>query len=137
TGQNVRDWLYVEDHARALWTVVTKGKIGEVYNIGGEAERTNIDVVGKICDLVDEMAPSASPRRSLITFVADRPGHDARYAMDIAKIRRDLGWTPRESFETGLRKTVRWYLDNRSWWQAIRDRTYAGERLGLAKGKAT
>lgn len=137
TGQNVRDWLYVEDHARALWTVVTKGKVGEVYNIGGEAERTNIDVVGKICDLVDEMAPSASPRRSLITFVADRPGHDARYAMDIAKIRRDLGWTPRESFETGLRKTVRWYLDNRSWWQAIRDRTYAGERLGLAKDKAT
>lgn len=137
TGQNVRDWLYVEDHARALWTVVTKGKIGEVYDIGGEAERTNIDVVGQICDLVDEMAPSASPRRSLITFVADRPGHDARYAMDIAKIRRDLGWTPRESFETGLRKTVRWYLDNRPWWQAIRDRTYAGERLGLATGKAT
>jgi len=135
TGKNVRDWLYVDDHARALWTVVTKGKPGEVYNIGGEAERTNIDVVGKICDLVDELAPAATPRRSLITFVADRPGHDARYAMDISKISRELGWMPRETFETGLRKTVQWYLANKPWWSKIRAGTYAGQRLGLAGNK--
>jgi dTDP-glucose 4,6-dehydratase len=135
TGANVRDWLYVDDHARALWQVVTRGRIGEVYNIGGEAERTNIEVVNRICDLVDEMAPGPSQRRTLIAFVADRPGHDARYALDIAKIKRELGWSPRESFDTGLRKTVRWYLDNPAWWQAIRARKYAGERLGLAADK--
>ena len=134
-GTNVRDWLYVDDHARALWTVVTKGTPGEVYNIGGEAERTNIDVVGQICDLVDELAPAATPRRKLITFVTDRPGHDARYAMDISKIRRELGWSPRETFNTGLRKTVEWYLANKPWWSKIRAGNYSGERLGLAGAK--
>ncbi|MFC5355639.1 dTDP-glucose 4,6-dehydratase [Azospirillum himalayense] len=131
TGENVRDWLFVEDHARALWTVATRGRTGETYNIGGEAERRNIDVVGQICDLLDEMVPSAAPRRGLIAHVADRPGHDARYAMDITKIGRELGWRPRETFESGLRKTVAWYLENRPWWEDIRNGRYAGERLGL------
>ncbi|WP_353862002.1 dTDP-glucose 4,6-dehydratase [Azospirillum formosense] len=131
-GENVRDWLFVEDHARALWTVVNAGRVGETYNIGGEAEQRNIDVVVRICDLLDEMVPGAAPRRGLITFVSDRPGHDARYAMDITKISGELGWRPRESFESGLRKTVAWYLDNRSWWEDIRSARYAGERLGLA-----
>ncbi|MDX2223554.1 MAG: dTDP-glucose 4,6-dehydratase [Rhodospirillaceae bacterium] len=139
TGQNVRDWLYVDDHARALWQVVTRGRVGEVYNIGGEAERTNISVVQAICDLVDELAPrkpdgAARNSRALITFVADRPGHDARYAMDIAKIRRELSWSPQETFDSGLRKTVRWYLDNTAWWTKIRQGRYAGERLGLVQG---
>jgi dTDP-glucose 4,6-dehydratase len=132
TGENVRDWLYVEDHARALWTVLTRGRLGETYNIGGEAERTNISVVRDICDIVDELAPAAKSRRELITFVTDRPGHDARYAMDITKISDELGWRPRETFETGLRRTVRWYLENRPWWEAIRSGSYRGERLGLA-----
>jgi dTDP-glucose 4,6-dehydratase len=132
TGENVRDWLYVEDHARALWTVLTRGRIGETYNIGGEAERANISVVRDICALVDEFVPAERPRRELIAFVADRPGHDARYAMDISKISAELGWRPRETFETGLRKTVRWYLDNRPWWEAIRSGAYRGERLGLS-----
>ena len=131
TGENVRDWLYVEDHARALWTVMTRGRLGETYNIGGEAERTNISVVRAICDLVDEFVPAAKPRRDLITFVADRPGHDARYAMDITKISTELGWRPQETFESGLRRTVEWYLANRPWWEAIRAGTYRGERLGL------
>lgn len=132
-GDNVRDWLYVEDHARALWAVVTKGQVGEVYNIGGEAEKANIDVVQSICDLLDELSPSQEPRRELITFVDDRPGHDARYAMDISKIENELSWRPVETFETGLRKTVCWYLENQSWWQEIRDGRYAGNRLGLAQ----
>ena len=136
TGENVRDWLYVEDHARALWAVMTRGRIGETYNIGGEAERTNISVVRDICDLIDEFAPAEKPRRELIAFVADRPGHDARYAMDISKISAELGWRPRETFETGLRKTVRWYLDNRPWWEAIRSGKYRGERLGLREDAA-
>ncbi len=131
TGANVRDWLYVEDHARALWTALTKGTPGEVYNIGGEAERTNLEVVHAVCDLLDEMVPAAAPRRELITYVTDRPGHDARYAMDIARIRRELQWAPRETFDSGLRKTVQWYLDNRPWWEAVRSGRYAGERLGL------
>ena len=131
TGENVRDWLYVEDHARALWTVLTRGRLGETYNIGGEAERTNISVVRAICDIVDELVPAAAPRRELITFVADRPGHDARYAMDITKITTELGWRPQETFESGLRRTVEWYLANRPWWEAIRAGTYRGERLGL------
>ncbi|MEX6509167.1 dTDP-glucose 4,6-dehydratase [Jiella sp. M17.18] len=131
TGENVRDWLFVEDHARALWTVATKGRLGEVYNIGGEAERTNISVVRAICDLLDELVPSGRPHRELIRFVTDRPGHDARYAMDITKISTELGWRPRESFETGLAKTVAWYLANRHWWEAIRSQSYQGERLGL------
>jgi dTDP-glucose 4,6-dehydratase len=132
TGENVRDWLYVEDHARALWTVLTKGHLGETYNIGGEAELTNIDVVRAICDLLDELAPAVQLRQELITFVADRPGHDARYAMDINKISTELGWRPTETFESGLRKTVRWYLENRSWWEDIRSGRYQGKRLGLA-----
>ena len=131
TGENVRDWLYVEDHARALWTVVTKGQVGETYNVGGNAERRNIDVVRLICDLLDEWLPGERPRHELITFVADRPGHDARYAMDIGKITSELGWRPGETFESGLRKTVAWYLENRSWWEDIRCGGYAGERLGL------
>lgn len=131
-GNNVRDWLYVEDHARALCTVLTKGRVGETYNIGGEAERTNLEVVEAICDHLDELVPQEASRRELITYVADRPGHDARYAMDIAKVKSELEWAPRESFETGLKKTVQWYLDNRSWWQAIRSGAYRGERLGLA-----
>ncbi len=132
TGENVRDWLYVEDHARALWTVLTRGRLGETYNIGGEAERTNISVVHAICDLVDELVPAATARRDLVTYVTDRPGHDARYAMDISKISAELGWRPRETFETGLRRTVEWYLANRPWWEAIRSGSYRGERLGLA-----
>lgn len=131
SGENVRDWLFVEDHARALWTVLRKGKLGDTYNIGGEAERTNIEVVRAICDLLDEFAPTKEPHHELITFVADRPGHDARYAMDIGKISSELGWQPRETFESGLRKTVRWYLDNRAWWEDIRSGRYQGQRLGL------
>ena len=137
TGENVRDWLYVQDHARALWTVVTKGQVGETYNIGGNAERRNIDVVRLICDLLDEFVPGDRPRRELITFVADRPGHDARYAMDIGKITSELGWRPSETFESGLRKTVAWYLENRSWWEDIRSGRYAGERLGLTARERT
>jgi len=135
TGENVRDWLYVEDHARALWTVLTKGHLGEMYNIGGEAERTNMDVVRAICDLLDELSPEVQLRQELITFVADRPGHDARYAMDINKISTELGWQPAETFESGLRKTVQWYLENRSWWEDIRAGRYQGQRLGLATEK--
>ena len=131
-GDNVRDWLYVEDHARALHAVLTSGRAGEGYNIGGEGERTNLAVVTAICDLLDELVPGSPhrPHAHLISFVADRPGHDRRYAMDTTKIRRDLGWQPRESFETGLRKTVRWYLDNRWWWEPIWSERYHGTRLG-------
>ena len=135
TGANVRDWLHVEDHARALVTIATQGVVGESYNVGGWNERRNIDVVEAICDLVDEMTPSSDigPRRRLITFVTDRPGHDGRYAIDASKTKRELGWTPRETFETGLRKTVRWYLDNPAWWGRIRSGVYRGERLGAAR----
>jgi dTDP-glucose 4,6-dehydratase len=130
-GDNIRDWLYVEDHVRALIEVCREGKIGETYNIGGDCEKTNLEVVESICDYVDELAPLAEiSRRSLISFVPDRPGHDHRYAIDAAKISHELGWSPRESFESGLRKTVRWYLDNSEWWERIRDRSYGGERLG-------
>ncbi len=134
TGANIRDWLYVEDHARALVTIAERGAVGDSYNVGGWNERTNLEVVRTICALVDEMAPDAAigPRDALITFVTDRPGHDARYAIDASKIKRDLGWTPRETFETGLRRTVRWYLDNPAWWGRIRSGVYQGERLGQA-----
>ena len=132
TGENVRDWLHVEDHVRALWTVVTKGRVGEVYNIGGEAERANIDVVRTICALLDEYLSPDAATADLITFVTDRPGHDARYAMDITKINTELDWYPSETFESGLRKTVQWYLENQNWWQDIRSGKYAGERLGLS-----
>lgn len=133
-GENVRDWLYVEDHARALIAVVRRGRIGETYNIGGNAERRNIDVVHHVCRLLDDMIPDSHfrPHADLITFVADRPGHDLRYAIDSSKLRAELGWTPQENFETGLEKTVRWYLDNRSWWERILSGVYRTERLGLA-----
>ena len=132
SGANVRDWLHVEDHARALALIAEKGKIGESYNVGGSAERSNLQVVEAICGLMDELAPDAGigPRRGLIAFVADRPGHDQRYAIDATKIERELGWRPQESFESGLRKTVSWYLANRDWWDRIRSGVYRGERLG-------
>jgi dTDP-glucose 4,6-dehydratase len=132
-GANVRDWLFVEDHARALELVATKGRAGESYNIGGRAERTNLSVVETICDILDEKRPrtNAGRYRDLITFVTDRPGHDRRYAIDAAKIERELGWTPVETFESGLRHTVQWYLDNDWWWGPIRGERYAGARLGV------
>ncbi|MFU0507201.1 dTDP-glucose 4,6-dehydratase [Pseudaminobacter sp. NGMCC 1.201702] len=131
-GANVRDWLYVEDHVRALELIAQKGAVGESYNIGGRAERTNLGVVETICDLLDGRKPRRGGRsyRDLITFVADRPGHDRRYAMEPAKVEHDLGWRARESFETGLTRTIDWYLDNGWWWRPIRDGAYAGERLG-------
>jgi len=131
-GDNVRDWLYVDDHARALHAVLTAGRPGESYNIGGDGERTNLQVVRGICALLDELAPDSPhrPHERLISFVEDRPGHDRRYAMDAGKIQGELGWRARESFETGLRKTVAWYLDNRSWWEPIWSETYRGTRLG-------
>ncbi len=130
-GANIRDWLHVEDHADALWLVLTRGTPGQVYNIGGDAERRNIDVVHLICDLLDETVPAGKPRRELIEFVTDRPGHDARYAMDISRIAAELDWRPSHSFESGLRQTLDWYLANRSWWEAIRSGQYRGDRLGL------
>ena len=131
-GENVRDWLYVEDHAAALLMVARRGAVGQSYNVGGRSERRNIEVVQAICEILDEIRPKpAGSYREQIAFVADRPGHDPRYAIDCSKIERELGWRPRESFETGLRKTVRWYLDNPDWWGAIRSGRYRGERLGL------
>ena len=132
-GENVRDWLYVEDHAAALLFVARRGAVGQSYNVGGRCERRNIDLVQAICDILDEIRPrKAGSYREQIAFVADRPGHDLRYAIDSAKIERELGWRPRESFETGLRRTVYWYLDNPDWWGAIRSGQYRGERLGLS-----
>ena len=131
-GSNVRDWLYVEDHARALALIVAEGRPGETYNVGGRNERTNLQVVQAVCDLVDAMAGPlrSGARRGLIAFVADRPGHDHRYAIDATKLETELGWRAREDFDSGLRRTVRWYLDRRDWWEPLRVR-YAGERLGL------
>lgn len=131
-GENVRDWLYVEDHADALLLVLEKGQLNRSYNIGGENERRNIDLVRTICALLDEMAPKATPYADQITFVTDRPGHDARYAIDPTRIRDELGWRPSVTVEEGLRRTVRWYLDNRDWWQPLLDRQGVGERLGRA-----
>ncbi len=132
-GLNVRDWLYVEDHARALALVLGKGVVGETYNIGARNGRTNKEVVETICDLLDGLRPSKrGSHRSLIEFVADRPGHDRRYAIDPTKVEQELGWRPAETFETGLAKTVQWYLDNQSWWETILQRGYAPERIGLA-----
>jgi dTDP-glucose 4,6-dehydratase len=133
SGSNVRDWLYVEDHARALVTVASAGRVGETYCIGGQSERTNLDVVKAICALLDEFVPNSPSGRheGLIAFVADRPGHDLRYSVDATRIFAELGWRPHETFETGLRKTVEWYLANRTWWQRIRSGVYSGERLGV------
>jgi dTDP-glucose 4,6-dehydratase len=131
-GENVRDWLYVEDHARALDLIAERGRPGETYNVGGRNERRNIDVVRKICTVLDELAPADRPREELIEFVSDRPGHDARYAIDASKIEDELGWRAREHFDSGIAKTVRWYLDNEWWWRPLRER-YAGERLGLLR----
>ena len=131
-GENIRDWLYVEDHADALLLVLEKGQLNRSYNIGGENERRNIDLVRTICALLDEMAPKATPYADQITFVSDRPGHDARYAIDPTRIRDELGWRPSVTVEEGLRRTVRWYLDNRDWWQPLLDRKGVGERLGKA-----
>ena len=132
-GENVRDWLFVEDHCDAIQTVLAKGEMGETYNIGGNNEIKNIDVVTIICSLLDEISPreNGSSYSDLITFVNDRPGHDFRYAIDAGKIRNDLGWSPNESFETGIRKTIHWYLDNQNWWKAIQDNNYRQERLGV------
>ena len=130
-GRQVRDWLYVEDHARALDLIVARGRIGEKYNVGGRNERRNIDVVMRICAILDRLRPLARSHESLIAFVADRPGHDRRYAIDATKLERELGWRALETFESGIEKTVRWYLDNEWWWRPLRDKVYAGERLGV------
>jgi dTDP-glucose 4,6-dehydratase len=133
-GSQIRDWLYVDDHAKALIKVITEGQVGETYNIGGHNEKTNLEVVEAICDLLEALAPEkpagVSNYRDLVTFVKDRPGHDARYAIDASKIERELGWVPEETFETGLRKTVQWYLDNRQWWERVLSGIYHLERLG-------
>lgn len=135
-GRQVRDWLYVDDHARALWTVLCNGKTGETYNIGGHNEQRNIDVVRTICATLARLAPASAPAagyESLITFVTDRPGHDTRYAIDASRIERELGWRPEETFATGLEKTVRWYLENKGWWQRVLDGSYRLERIGTAR----
>lgn len=133
-GMQIRDWLYVEDHARALYKVATEGEVGETYNIGGHNEKANIEVVKMICSLLEELVPNkpegVNQYQDLITYVTDRPGHDVRYAIDASKIERELGWTPKESFETGIRKTVEWYLNNKYWWSRVLDGSYSMERLG-------
>ena len=135
-GSNIRDWLYVDDHARALELILRAGKPGEAYNVGGRNERTNLSVVERICDTLDQLRPANKPRRELIRFVMDRPGHDQRYAIDATKLKNELGWTAQENFETGIEKTVRWYLDNAAWWQPLREKVYAGQRLGLVETEA-
>jgi len=138
TGANVRDWLFVEDHAAALLRALEGGQPGQSYNIGGGAERTNLEVVTQVCALLDELVPGSThaPHARLITYVTDRPGHDLRYAIDASRARRELGWAPTQTFESGLRRTVEWYLANRDWWTAIAARTYQGARLGTSKGNA-
>jgi dTDP-glucose 4,6-dehydratase len=130
-GSNVRDWLHVEDHAAGLITLIERGRPGERYNFGGESERSNLAVVEHICATLDRLVPAGRPRRKLISFVTDRPGHDQRYAIDASKARGELSWKPRRHFEAGLEQTVQWYLDNRAWWEPLRARGYGGERLGL------
>lgn len=130
-GENIRDWLYVEDHARALYTIISKGRLGETYNVGGKNERTNIEVINRICEIMDKLRPQNAPHSKLITFVTDRPGHDLRYAIDATKLETELGWQARESFESGIEKTVRWYLENEEWWRPLRGDVYTGERLGV------
>ncbi|MBU0498487.1 MAG: dTDP-glucose 4,6-dehydratase [Gammaproteobacteria bacterium] len=137
-GLNIRDWLYVEDHCRAIQTVLARGRPGEVYNVGGHNELTNLEIVDTLCDLLDELVPDSphQPHRSLKNFVKDRPGHDRRYAIDAGKIQRELGWAPQETFQTGIRKTVAWYLDHQTWCRRVMDGSYRGERLGLTGGAA-
>ena len=132
-GSNVRDWLYVDDHVKALWTIWLKGKVGEKYNVGGRNERTNLEVVEKVCSLMDKFSacPPSDGHKSLITYVTDRPGHDARYAIDASRLEDELGWKAEEDFDSGIRKTVEWYLANKEWWMPILDEKYDGERLGL------
>ncbi|MBB6305176.1 dTDP-glucose 4,6-dehydratase [Rhizobium leucaenae] len=132
-GINIRDWLYVEDHARALDLIASKGRVGEKYNVGGRNERRNIDVVTRICALMDELRPKPQKHAELITYVTDRPGHDARYAIDATKLETELGWKAQENFDSGIEHTVRWYLDNEWWWQPLRKGIYSGERLGVLK----
>lgn len=134
-GTNVRDWLHVDDHAAGLIGLLTQGKPGEKYNFGGDSERANLDVVTQICDVLDRMCPGRGERRSLITFVTDRPGHDVRYAIDASKAHRELDWRPTRTFEQGLAETVEWYLKNRSWWEGPRAGIYDGSRLGLLEGQ--
>jgi len=138
-GDQIRDWLYVEDHARALVRVVLEGEDGQTYNIGGHNEKQNLEVVKTICAILDDIRPDhpngISKYEDLITYVSDRPGHDLRYAIDATKIKNTIGWVPEETFETGIRKTVEWYLDNESWWQRVLDGSYQGERLGLGEGE--
>ena len=130
-GKIFRDWLYVEDHVRALWTIATKGKVGETYLVGAAAEKRNIDVARLICRIMDEVIPDGvGGRERLISLVADRPGHDLRYALDSSRLQRELSWSPRESFESGLRRTVTWYLNRRDWWQPLVNNVYRGQRLG-------
>ncbi|WP_113448622.1 dTDP-glucose 4,6-dehydratase [Rhizobium cremeum] len=132
-GTNIRDWLYVDDHARALDLIASRGRPGEKYNVGGRNERRNIEVVRRICTLMDELRPQSKPHSDLITFVTDRPGHDARYAIDATKLETELGWKAQENFESGIERTVRWYLENEWWWQPLRKGVYSGERLGVLK----
>jgi dTDP-glucose 4,6-dehydratase len=136
-GLNIRDWLYVDDHAEALDIIVSHGVIGEKYNVGGRNERTNMAVVQTICSLLDRLRPAGAPHARLIKHVPDRPGHDQRYAIDASKLERELGWRARENFDSGIEKTVRWYLENERWWRPLRERVYAGERLGLVTGTAS
>lgn len=135
-GTNIRDWLHVEDHARALHLIAERGRPGEKYNVGGRNERRNIDVVKRICAIMDRMRPGATSHARLIHHVGDRPGHDARYAIDATRLESELGWKARETFETGIEKTVAWYLDNEWWWRPLRDKVYAGERLGSLEKQA-
>lgn len=132
-GENIRDWLYVDDHARALHLICSKGRLGETYNVGGRNERTNIEVIKRICALMDEYRPQNAPHEKLITYVTDRPGHDARYAIDATKLETELGWKAQENFDTGIEKTVKWYLENEEWWRPLRGGVYSGERLGVIK----
>ena len=132
-GSNVRDWLYVEDHAKALYLILKNGLPGETYNVGGRNERTNLEVVQGICMALDQLSPNGRPHSRHITYVTDRPGHDHRYAIDASKLERELGWRAEETFTSGLAKTVQWYLDNEWWWSPLREKVYSGERIGLLK----
>lgn len=135
-GKNVRDWLYVEDHCRAIEAVIAKGRLGEVYNVGGNEERQNIEIVDILCDLLDELQPIDKERKSLKTYVKDRPGHDRRYAIDASKLANELGWTPQETFESGIKKTIEWYLNNQTWCDRVKDGSYKGQRLGQNTAQA-